>query len=334
MRKSVTNWGIIGTGHAQEFAKALQAVPGACVFAVVSRSQARAQEFATQYDIPHAYHDVEAFARNPEMDVVYIGSSPDQHAAHALICLGQGKAVVVEKPFTIDSVQAEAVYGLARQRGLFCMEALWSRFLPATRQVAAWLAEGQIGTVRQVIADFGFAADWDPQSRYFSRERCGGALLDVGVYSLAFAALALGAEPSEVAAQTTICATGVDEQTSMLLKYRDGALALLSCANRTALPHRGTIIGTLGRIDVEGFVWAHGAILHRHGQTPHIREPKLPLPAYSYEAIEAMRCLALGLQESPLLPASEVLARMRCMDAIRAQIGVTYPGSARAAAVS
>ena len=321
----ITRWGIVGTGHAKEFAKALAALPEAKLVAVTSRSLDRANEFAREFDVPHRHADIAEFAANPEIDVVYIGSSPKNHACHALECLRRGKSILVEKPFTIDAAEATAVFALAREQGLFCMEALWSRFLPATRQVAAWLEEGKIGEVRQVIADFGFRAEWDPKARYFDPEQRGGCLLDVGVYSLAFAAMALGSSPTEISAKATLCSTGVDEQTAMILKYADGGLALLSCANRTRLPHRACIVGTSGRIEVEGFVWAHGATLFRDGEEALVIEPKLPLPAYSYQAAETMRCLAAGLIESPLLPGEESIDRMRIMDEIRRQTGVVYP---------
>lgn len=329
-----TSWGIIGTGHAREFARALAALPSARLAAVASRTVGSAAAFAAEFAIPNCHTSVAALAADPTVEVVYIGSPPRHHAEHALTCLRHGKAVLVEKPFTITAEEAQAVHDLAREKKLFCMEALWSRFLPATRQVAAWLAEGRIGTVRQVIADFGFCADYDPTARYFDPLQCGGCLLDVGVYPLAFAALALGAQPQRISAQATLCPTGVDEQTAMVLGYgelnsADGGLAVLSCANRTRLPHRGCIIGTTGRIDVEGFVWAHGATLLRDGDAPLLVEPKLPLPAYSYEAAETMRCLAAGMHESPLLTMAETLGRMRTMDEVRRQIGVVYlPGSA------
>ena len=325
MQSRIIRWGIVGTGHAREFAKALGALPDARLVAVASRTQEKADDFGREFGLAHCHTSVAALAANPEVDVVYVGSSPRHHAEHALACLRGGKGVLIEKPFTINASEAEAVRELAREKGLFCMEALWSRFLPATRDVAGWLAEGRIGAIRQVIADFGFCAEWDPKARYFDPEQRGGSLLDVGVYSLAFAAMALGEKPVKISAQATLCPTGVDEQTAMVLGYAGGGLAVLSCANRTRLPHRGCIVGTEGRIEVEGFVWAHGATLHRDGEAPVVVEPKLPLPAYSYQATETMRCLADGLIESPLLPMSEVVARMRIMDEARRQIGVVYP---------
>ncbi|HEX8835061.1 MAG TPA: Gfo/Idh/MocA family oxidoreductase, partial [Abditibacteriaceae bacterium] len=286
MNKKQLGWGIVGTGHAREFAKALLPLPEARTVAVTSRFQESAEAFGQEFDVPYRYTDVGDLAQNPEVDVVYICSPPSLHAAHALECLRHGKAVLVEKPFSVNAAEAEEVYALARQKNLFCMEALWSRFLPATRQIAAWLEEGRIGEVRQVIADFGFRTDWDPKKRHFDPEKAGGSLLDVGCYSLAFTAMALGPSPEQVSAFAQLCPTGVDEQTAMVLKYANGALALLSCANRTASPHRACIVGTTGRIEVNGFVWAHGATLFRDGEEPLVIEPKIPMPAYSYEAAE------------------------------------------------
>ncbi|HEV7298449.1 MAG TPA: Gfo/Idh/MocA family oxidoreductase [Tepidisphaeraceae bacterium] len=326
MIQPITRWGIVGTGYAKEFAKAMAALPDAKVIAVASRFQASADAFGHQFGVPHCYDSVAALARDPDVDAVYIASAPQFHAEHALELIGQGKAVLVEKPFTINADEAKAVIALAKEKGVFCMEGLWSRFLPAARVMAGWLAEGQIGDVRQVIADFGFCTEWDPEKRHFSMERRGGCLLDVGCYSLAFATMALGLGPIGISAQGTLCATGVDEQAAMVLKYPRGGLAVLSCANRTRTPHRGCIIGTEGQIHVEQFTWAHGATLLRNGQEPLTVEPKLPLPASCYQANETMRCLRLGLTESPLLPSSEVIERMEVMDEIRRQIGLVYPG--------
>jgi len=325
MSEKIIRWGIVGTGYAKEFAKALAVLPDAELVAVTSRHQESADAFGKEFNVPHCYDDVAKLARNPEVDVVYICSSPQFHAEHAIAVLSQGKSVLVEKPFTITAAEARAVYAVAREKNVFCMEALWSRFLPATRQVAAWLVEGQIGEVRQVIADFGFREAWDPTKRQFALERRGGCLLDVGCYSLAFATMALGLGPTGISAQATLCETGTDEQTAMILKYPSGALAILSCANRTHTPHRAVIIGTTGNIHVEGFTWAHGATLLRDGKEPLVIEPKIPLPSACYQANETMRCLRLGLTESPLLLAAEAIERMEVMDEIRRQIGVCYP---------
>ena len=325
--KTNYKWGIIGTGYAKEFAKALASLPEASVIAVASRSQERADQFGREFGLAHCYDSVAAMAANPQVDIIYVASSPMEHARHAIECLRLGKPVLVEKPFTIDEIEAKAVYAESRARNVFCMEALWSRFLPATRQISTWLDEGHIGTVRQVIADFGFCTSWDPTKRHFAMERRGGCLLDVGVYSLAFASMAFRSIPERISGHALLCETGVDEQTAMVLKYPGGGLALLSCASRTQTPHRGCIIGTKGRIEVDGFVWAHGATLHVEGAAPIFKEPKLPLPASCYQALEAMRCVGEGWIESPLLPADEVIDRMRVMDEIRRQIGVIYPPS-------
>ncbi|HEX8372493.1 MAG TPA: Gfo/Idh/MocA family oxidoreductase [Chthoniobacterales bacterium] len=326
MNQTKIRWGIVGTGYAKEFAKAIAVLPDAEVVAVTSRFQESADAFGKEFNVPHCYDDVAKLARDPDVDVAYVCSAPMFHAEHALELLSQGKAVLVEKPFTINAAEAKAVYAMAREKNVFCMEALWSRFLPATQQVAAWLAEGQIGEVRQVIADFGFRTDWDPGKRHFAMERRGGCLLDVGCYSLAFATMALGLGPIGISAQGTLCETGTDEQTAMVLKYPSGSLAILSAANRTHTPHRGAIMGTTGKILIEQFTWAHGATMLRDGQEPLVIEPKLPMPPACYQASETMRCMRLGLTESPLLTAAEAIERMEVMDEIRRQIGVVYPG--------
>lgn len=325
MEQARIRWGIVGTGYAQEFAKALACLPEAKLVAVTSRYQESANTFSKEFNVDRSYDSVAKLARDPDVDVVYIASAPRFHAEHAIEILSHGKAVLVEKPFTINAAEAAAVYAVAREKGVFCMEGLWSRFLPATRQVASWLEEEQIGKIRQVIADFGFRTEWDPSKRNFSLEQCGGCLLDVGCYSLAFATMALGTGPAEISAQAALSPTGTDEQTAMILKYPSGALAILSCANRTQTPHRAVIIGTNGRIDVEGFTWAHAATLSINGNEPIVVEPKIPLPPSCYQAIETMRCLRLGLTESPLLTEAEIMDRMNVMDEIRRQIGVRYP---------
>ena len=141
MNQPKIRWGIVGTGYAKEFAKAIAVLPDAEVVAVTSRYQESADAFGQEFNVPHCYDDVAKLARDPNVDVVYVCSAPMFHAEHALELLSQGKAVLVEKPFTINAAEAKAVYAMAREKGVFCMEALWSRFLPATQQVAAWLAE-------------------------------------------------------------------------------------------------------------------------------------------------------------------------------------------------
>lgn len=201
------------------------------------------------------------------------------------------------------------------------MEAMWTRFNPITVQVRQWLADGLIGEPRLATIDFGFRAAWDPASRILNPTLAGGALLDVGVYVLAYASLIFG-RPAQIRAAGHIGETGVDEQTAMVLKYDGGQLASLTCAVRTSTPQAARIDGTAGTIEVPAFWHATTARL--------IRPDRPPLEAtgdhgFRYEIAEVMACLEAGRTESPAMPLDETLAIAETMDEVRRQIGLRYP---------
>ena len=318
-------WGILGTGAiARSFAGDLVFAPGHEVEAVGSRSADKAADFAQQLSCrPHASY--EALCADPRVDIIYVATPHNFHHPHALLALAHGKPVLVEKPFTVNARQAREVITAARAAGLFCMEAMWTRFLPATRQVLAWIAEGAIGEVRQIAADFGFRTPFNPQSRLFAPALAGGALLDVGVYTVAYACGAAGRSPDHVAAAATLGASGVDENTALLLAWTNGPFATLTCALNTQTPNRAVICGTEGRIEVPWFWRADAATLIRKDQ-PGVTEALPPLgKGFAHEAIEVARCLQAGLTESPLMPVDETLSIMECLDEARRQIGLRYP---------
>lgn len=318
-------WGILGTGAiARSFAGDLAFAPGQSVEAVGSRSADKAAEFAQRHSCrPHA--SCEALCADPHVDVIYVATPHSLHHTHALLALAHGKPVLVEKPFTVNARQAREVITTARAAGLFCMEAMWTRFLPATRQVLAWLAEGAIGEVRQIAADFGFRTNFDPHSRLFAPALAGGALLDVGVYTASYACAAAGRAPDRVAAAANLGPSGVDENTALLLAWTGGPVATLTCALDTQTPNKALICGTEGRIEVPWFWRAHEATLIRKDH-PARTEALPPLgKGFAHEAIEVARCLQAGLTESPLLPLDETLAIIECLDEARRQIGLRYP---------
>ena len=186
-------WGIIGTGKiARAFANALKEVPGAVLAGVASRSQDKADAFGQEFGAATSYGSYEALVQAADIDLVYVGTPHPQHAENALMALRAGKGVLCEKPFTMNLREAEQVVTLARSKRLFLMEAMWTRYLPAYLEVKRILASGEIGTPRQVVADFGFAANFGPEHRVFNPELGGGALLDLGIYPLSVAAGLLG----------------------------------------------------------------------------------------------------------------------------------------------
>ena len=321
-------WGILAPGRiSHKFAAALKVAAGAELAAVGSRDRERAVAFAAAHGIPaaHAHGSYEALAADPSVDAVYIGSPHSGHEAHTLLCLAHGKHVLCEKPLAVNAAQAERMVAAARAAGLLLMEAVWTRFLPTVARLRELIADGSLGDVRLVMADFGFRAPFDPHSRLFAPELAGGALLDLGIYPLTLASLCCG-PPVEIRAVANRGATGVDEETAMVLRHARGELATLSCSLRADTPREAHIVGTAGRVRLLSPWWAGTRLAI---QRPDAAEELLELPSrgggYAHEAEAFMALLRAGRTEPDVMPLDESLAIMRTMDAIRGQCGVRYP---------
>ena len=259
-------WGILSTGRiANSFAEGLGALDDAELAAVGSRRQATAEEFAGKWNVPRAHGSYEALAEDPDVDVIYVATPHSLHAANSILCLRAGKAVLCEKPFTINAGQARQVVEVARSEGRFCMEAMWSRFLPTLTKLRELLAAGRIGEVRMVISDFGFRAGYDAKGRLFDPALGGGGLLDVGVYAVSMASMVLGGPPAEVASLAEIGRTGVDEQAAAVLKHDSGRMAVILTGVRTSTPQETTVLGTEGMIRVEPAWWKGTELTLRAG---------------------------------------------------------------------
>jgi predicted dehydrogenase len=320
-------WGILGTGKiARAFAEALKATPGAVLAGVASRGADSAQAFAREFGAAAAYGAYQALADAGDVDIIYIGTPHPMHAENALMALNGGKGVLCEKAFTMNRREAGQVVALARAKKLFLMEAMWTRFMPALAEVRRIIASGEIGPVSQVTADFGFVAPFGPEHRVFNPALGGGALLDLGIYPLSIAQALLG-PVAAVSAQAQMGPTGVDLQTGFTLRHEDGGMSACSCSLLARTPCELTVSGPLGHVRMNtqfhrtqsvSVVLAAGASRTVH--TPFIGN------GYAHEAIEAQRCFKAGLIESPGMTHAETLALMGLMDAIREQIGLSYPG--------
>ena len=321
-----TRWGIMGTGSiAKSFARGLKDTPKAELIAVGSRNQENADKFGDMFSVPVKCPSYQELADFADIDAIYISTPHPFHKENTIMCLQAGKPVLCEKPFAINSQEAATMVKTARDNGVFLMEAMWSRYLPAMQRILKWLDDGVIGEVRWISADFGFRANFDPQSRLFNPELGGGALLDVGIYVTSFASFVLGPHPNKIHALATMGSTGVDEQNTLLLGYDNGSMAVLTSAVRTATPHEARIVGTKGKIIIQPpFYRAEKATLT---VDEHVEEIQLNINGngYSYEAIEVGRCLNKGLLESSIMPLDETVAIMKILDDARAQWGLTYP---------
>ncbi|MFH8620967.1 Gfo/Idh/MocA family protein [Streptomyces vietnamensis] len=319
-------WGILATGGiAERFTKDLLALDGTEVVAVASRTEASAKAFADRFGIPRAYGEWAGLFADESVDVVYVATPHHAHRTATVLALEAGKAVLCEKALTLNAREAEEVAALARDRGLFLMEAMWMYCNPLIRRIAELVRGGAIGEVRTVQADFGLLGPSDAGHRLRDPAVGGGALLDLGVYPVSFAQLLLG-EPSAVHAHARISPEGVDLNTGMLLGWDSGASALLSCSLEADTPLTASVTGTEGRIDVpRGFFFPERFTLRRNGHEPEEFVSTDDPLSFRHEAAEVMRCLRAGETESPLVPLDGSLAVMRTLDAVRDRIGVRYP---------
>lgn len=313
-------WGLIGSGKiAHAFAEDLTRTRTGKVVAVGSRRQVSADRFADKFGVANRHGSYEALVADPAVDVVYVATPHPMHLGNGLLALEAGKSVLVEKALTINAAEARELVAAARARGLFLMEAMWTRFLPHMTKIRRLLATGALGDVVSVMADLGICLPKDATSRFFAPELGGGALLDCGVYAVSLASMVLG-KPSRVTALVEPAFTGVDGQTSMIFEYASGAQAVLSCTFFAKTPARAAIVGTKARIEIDSsFIFdSPFTLITRDGESTRF-EPSREGRGLHYEADEVARCLRKGLLESPLMPLDESIAIMETMDAVLAE---------------
>ena len=322
----IIRWGILAPGNiSRKFATGLGSLPNTELLAVGSRSQESADAFGDKFSIPRRYNSYEALVNDPDLDVIYIGSPHSFHKEHTLLCLNAGKAVLCEKPFAINVREAEEMVALARQKKIFLMEAMWTRYLPHMVKVREIIASGAIGEVRMLKADFGFRIEVNPEGRLFNPQLGGGGLLDVGIYPISLAYMLFGA-PTEIKTFANLGSTGIDEEAAILFRHQKGQMALLSTAVRLDTPWETFILGTQGRIQIHRPWWSPtNFTLFVNGKDPEYIKVDCPLNGYNYEALEVAQCLREGKLESSMTPLDETLEIMRTLDALRDEWGLNYP---------
>lgn len=310
---------------AHKFSTGLKALDDATLVATGSRTEENANAFADEYGAPNRHGSYEALADDPDVDAIYVATPHPMHKDNAILCLKNGKPVLCEKPFTVNEREARSVVNVAREKEVFLMEAMWTRFLPVIQEVKKRVSTGQIGDVRMLTADFGFRANVDPEGRLFNIDLGGGALLDIGVYIVSFASFIIGQQPTKIEGGAAMGETGVDEQAVMAFGYEDGGqVAALTCAIRARTPHEATIIGTDGWIRLPSFWCGTKAIITR-GNNEEIIELPYDGNGYNYEAEEVARCVREGKTESGIMPLDETLSVMNTLDRIRVHWDFKYP---------
>jgi len=321
-------WGILGSGNiSSKFATALNSLEDAEIVGVAAREMKRAEEFCEQYHGKNAYDNYEELAKNPDIQVIYIGTLHPYHYEHAKLCIEHGKAVLCEKPFTLNEKTSKDLMDLAKKQKVFLMEAMWTKFMPTTKKVKEWITNGKIGNVKYIKGAFGFQREYDETGRLFQLEKGGGALLDLGIYPITYAIYMLGKLPKKIQSSVIIGRGKTDEVNTLLMKFEDGAFANLMSASTVALGKDVEIIGDKGKILVPNFWSATSAILMDIDDNEIERFEELyQTNGYEYEAMEVMECIRQGKLESDVVPHKDTLDIMKIMDSLRNEWGILYPG--------
>lgn len=342
MTAPAVGWGILGAGAiAATFAEGVQQRTNSRIAAVGSRDLAKAEQFvATHANGAVAHGNYRDLVADDSVDVVYVATPHSMHLEHAMLAIDAGKHLLVEKPIARSVAEAQVLIDAAAAAGVFCMEAMWTRFLPHVAALRAAIARGEIGEVRTIFADFDVVFPYDPAHRLYAPELAGGALLDIGIYPIAFAHDLMGM-PTEFLVRGTTADTGVDDHVAMLLRWakpdadpdlvngdRHEVHALLHTSTRAAGPKAATIIGSTGHIVIPGeFFRPVGFTLTRaDGSSWDFISP--PGEGKAYEAAEVARRIAAGETTSPRHSPQDVRDVMSLLDQARAQLGVVYPGEA------
>lgn len=322
--KKQINLAIIGLGKiAHKFAADIPLVTGVTLMAVASRDLKKAKAFAQAHQAHSYYNNYEAIAGHPAVDLVYIATPNSLHFEHTMMCLDAGKAVLCEKPFALNTSQVSQMIAKAKEKQVFLMEALWTRFIPATQKVIDIIADGTIGEVTGIKADFGFKAAVDFDSRLYDPALGGGSLLDIGIYPVYLSYLLLG-EPTTINANATLSTTGVDTQCEMVFDYPN-ATSKLSCSFIQNTPTEALILGT------KGFIKMHSRFHHCKAITVVAQNQQpvfVPLDylgnGYGYQLAHVADCIKQGKTESPLVSHAHSLHLIGLLDSLRRLVGVKF----------
>jgi predicted dehydrogenase len=333
MRERLTDeqlirWGILGAGKIATTVSAdIALTNGNVVSAVAARDATRAAALASKYDGARSYGSYAELVNDPELDVVYIATTHPGHHEQALMAIEAGKSVLIEKPVCLNAADTREVFRAAEQANVFAMEAMWMRTNPLIRKAEQLVADGVIGDVRSVRAEFGLGRPFDPNNRLYELANGGGALLDLGIYPVTFAWLFLG-RPDSVQTSGSIAPTGSDATVAMQWSFNAGRDAQLWCSAWTHAPSTSVVLGSHGWIQTKGLLFRpDGLLVHNEDGDVSIADPMAGVGSgYGPEIAEVARCLRAGLIESPLIPHADTIAIMELLDEARAVVGVKYPG--------
>ena len=321
-------WGILGSGRiARKFASDLKYVTNSELIAIGSRSMDSAEDFSKEFPVKYKHTSYEELVKNSEVDVIYIATPHNLHYENTLLCLNNNKAVLCEKPFAMNSSQAKEMVRIAKEKKVFLMEALWTKFMPHYNKTIEMVRNGDIGDIKSVLVNFGFRPAPPAPQRLFDPALGGGTIMDIGIYNV-FIALSFLGKPGSIEATMTPASTGVDEQCSVLFKYKNGSLAQLFSSFASDLATEADIAGNKGRIKLTTRFYEPSSTIEfypgRVDTRKEIAVHKEPGFGYQYEARHVAECLQKGLTESPVMTHSDTILLMETLDTIRKIAGIRY----------
>lgn len=325
MIKNKIHWGILGAGViSHSFAKDFSFMQNAELIAVAARDFERAQAFAAKYNIPQSLNYDELY-NDKNIDAVYIATTHNFHFEQVMKCLQKGKAVLCEKPITVNDVEFKELMSFSKANRLFLMEAMWTYFLPAIHKAKQWVDEGRIGKLKVIQADFAYPMEKNSEGRMYNPMLAGGSLLDLGVYTIALAYYFTNREPEKITANADMTATGVDESVNMFFQYGDVSATLFSSII-TRMTNVGRIFGETGYIEIPDFWRAYGCKLYDKEYTlVESFEDGRESHGFIYEMQHANDLILTGEYESSIMPHLLSNAIQETMMEVRKQIGLKYP---------
>lgn len=323
------NWGVIGPGKiAHTFAKAIAQSTKGKILAVASRSKQRATDFANTYQIDKIYTDYQAMLADPQVDIIYIATPHNFHYQQVKMCLEAGKHVLVEKPCTINAAQMQNLVTLALSKKLMLQEALWSRFMPGLAQLRQALEQGVIGDIQYIQSEIGFAFQDRDKKRLVDAALAGGALLDLGIYSITISQFLLREHPTSIQAMGQLTEQQVDGHVFANMAYPSGRYAQFSCSMLSQASNTMHIVGTKGYVHLPALFWdADKAMIYRDNQLVQKIDIPHAVNGFEYQIEACMQSIEQNKPCSEVMAHHDSIGVLEVMDNIRQQIRLQYPGT-------
>jgi predicted dehydrogenase len=323
-------WGIMGAGNiAKKMANALKMTPNCQLYAVASKTPSKARMFADENGVANAY-DYQEIVNSKEIDIIYVATTHNFHFDNAKLALEHGKHVLIEKPFTVNAREARELVEIAREKNLFLMEAIWTRFLPSIKMLKKKIKDDEIGDVREFNISFGVFVGTGYEERLKDPSLAGGVTLDMGIYPISFICYLLGELPVDIKSMTRFSDRGVDEISNYMFRFPSGCLANICTSYNLKMKNEAIIYGTKGFIDFPQFSIGQQFTIHKHEGTNDIKDTIDVLESnqdngFIYQVEEVVHCIQEGKLESKIIPLNETIGIMEVMDKMREEWGLIYP---------